>query len=285
MGMRNLTVNKLLGPVFSAMLWLSIAVLLVSLYMPVGVAAITPLSRGYNTSARLPLGSVVSLENNSTDTILPATVGNVDNLLGVVISDETSLLSVKSGEGEQQVQVATSGTIDVLVSDINGPIERGDHVTASPISGVGMKATGNVRVVGIAQGNLEGGVQEKYTDESGTEQTVNLGQVPVLVNVAYYFKEPERTVIPSALQNLANAIAGKNVNTIPILISLGVFVVMLVVVASIIYSMIRGSIISVGRNPMSQSAVYRNLVQMSALVIIILGIGFSAMYLIITRVG
>lgn len=254
-----------------------------SVLQPAG--ADTPISHGYLTDEKLALGSIVSLKENSTDSIEAATNSNVDNLLGVVVSDEISLLAIKSGEADQ-VQVATSGTLQVLVSDINGPIQRGDHITASSISGVGMKATGNVRVIGIAQGDLNAtGVETTYTDDSGQQQSVKLGQIPLLVNVAYYFKEPDKTVIPSALQNLANAVAGRTVNTIPILISLGIFVVMLIVVASIIYSMIRGSIISVGRNPMSQSAVYRNLIQLSALVIIILGIGFAAMYLVITRVG
>ena len=104
-----------------------------------------------------------------------------------------------------------------------------------------------------------------------------------MVNVSYFFKEPERTLIPSALQNLANALAGKQVDTLPIILAAAVFIIMLIVVVSIIYSMIRSSIISVGRNPLSQSAIYRDLIQLSALVIGILGVGLIAMYLILTR--
>jgi hypothetical protein len=58
---------------------------------------------------------------------------------------------------------------------------------------------------------------------------------------------------------------------------------MLIVVSSIIYSMIRSSIISVGRNPMSQSAIYRDLIQLSALVIGILAVGLISVYLVLTR--
>jgi len=47
--------------------------------------------------------------------------------------------------------------------------------------------------------------------------------------------------------------------------------------------MIRSSIISVGRNPMSQSAVHRDLIQLSALVLGILAVGFTALYLVLTR--
>lgn len=38
-----------------------------------------------------------------------------------------------------------------------------------------------------------------------------------------------------------------------------------------------------GRNPMSQSAVHRDLIQLSALVLGILAVGFTALYLVLTR--
>ena len=120
-------------------------------------------------------------------------------------------------------------------------------------------------------------------DWRGQEKDVTLGEAPVQVNVAYFFKEPEKTVVPAAIQNVANSLAGKDVGTVPILISAAIFLIMLIVVASIIYSMIRSSIISVGRNPLSQSAIYRDLIQLSGLVILILGVGLVAIYLVLTK--
>lgn len=146
-----------------------------------------------------------------------------------------------------------------------------------------MKATANVRIVGIAQSDVASTRKETYKSKDGKEHTVTLGQVPVIVNVAYYFKEPEKTLVPNALQNVANAIAGREVSTLPIILSAGVFLVMLIVVSSIIYSMIHSSIISVGRNPMSQSAIYRDLIQLSTLVIAILAVGLITIYFILTR--
>lgn len=253
------------------------------LTVALGATAITTISGGYSADGPLALGTVVSLKDNTTDQVVPAKNSNVDGLLGVVIDNQGSLVSVTNTQ-KQQVQVATSGTADVLVSDINGTVVRGDHITASPIAGVGMKATDNVRIVGISQGDLsKTGKKTDYKDSKGQSHSATIGSVSMLIGVAYYFKEPDKTLVPQALQNIANALAGKTVSTLPILISGGIFVVMIVAVASIIYSMIRNSIISVGRNPMSQSAVYRNLIQMSALVLIILGIGFAAMYLVLTR--
>lgn len=257
---------------------------LLCLAVPTVAHALTTISQGYTAQDDLALGSIVSLQKNSSDSVSAASTGNVNGLLGVVINNGNSLLSLNNNKGSQ-IQVATSGIVEVLVSDINGSVSMGDEITASPISGVGMKATTNVKVIGIAQDDLSNGNGDKqsYTDKSGKEHSVLIGEVPVLVNVSYYYKQPDKTVIPAALQNIANALAGKTVDTIPILISVGVFLVTLIVVASLVYSMIKSSIISVGRNPMSQSAIYRGLVQMSALVVGILGVAVVSIYMILTR--
>ena len=246
------------------------------------VFAVTSLSESYSTSDDLAIGSLVSVKDDQTDIVMGSESSNVDNLLGVVIASGSSLLTLSNGK-DGQVQVATNGTLPVIVSDINGEIVRGDHVTASPIKGVGMRATANVRVVGIAQGKMTNVREEKYKDNEGVEQTMKIGEVPILVNVAYYFKEPDKTIVPAAIQNVANSLAGREVGTVPIMISGAIFLIMLIIVSSLIYSMIRASIISVGRNPLSQSAIYRDLIQLSGLVLGILGVGLVTIYLVLTK--
>lgn len=264
--------------------WIVVLSSVVVLLFPLAVGAITAVSQSYKTDNKLPIGSLVSLKLNSADEVEAASVTNVDSMFGVVITPDSSMLSLTSKD-TSQVMVATSGTADVLVSNANGAIKKGDHVTASPVDGVGMKANANIRVIGIAQADLKESDENKqtYKDADGGEHTVTLGQIPVLVNISYFFKEPEKTIIPSALQNVANALAGREVSTLPILISAAIFIVTIIVVVVIVYSMIRSSIISVGRNPMSQAAVYRDLIHMSALVLAILTVGVVAIYLILTK--
>lgn len=257
----------------------------VALALPDVAGAVTTISQGFLTKGKATIGSIVSLDSDTSDYVSPTATSNISNIIGVVIPGENSLLSVSSGKSSQ-VQVATSGVVPVLVSDINGDIKVGDQITGSPISGVGMKATSNTEVVGTAQGDLQSSANSKeddYTDQSGKKHHVLLGSIPVLISVSYYFKQPDKTLIPAAIQNIANALAGKTVNTLPILISVGIFIVTLLVVTTIIYSMIHGSIVSVGRNPMSQAAIYRNLIQLSALVVIILAVAVVSIYLVLTR--
>lgn len=253
--------------------------------VPAAASAITTISQGYSTNDKVALGSIVSLKDNSSDQVIAALNSNVNSILGVVINDGNSLLSLSSDQANQ-IQVATSGVVQVLVSNINGDVNQGDEITASPIGGVGMKATANAKVVGIAQASLASGsnnTTQSYTDKNGQKHSVVIGEVPVLVNVSYFYKQPDKTLIPTAVQNVANALAGKTVSTLPILISMGIFLVTLLVVVSIVYSMVHSSIISVGRNPMSQAAVYRNVMQMSVLVLGILAVAVIAIYMVLAK--
>jgi hypothetical protein len=258
--------------------------LFVLILAPAMAAAATLVSQSYISGSKLPLGSIVSLQKGSTDHVDSATTANSNNILGVVVNADNSQLSISSDQANQ-VDVATGGIEQVLVSDINGRIASGDAITSSPISGVGMKATDNVKIIGIAQDSFPNSTatKETYKDKGGRSNSVTLGQVPVSVNVTYFYKQPDKTIIPQALQNLANALAGKKVNALPIIISAVIFIVSLVVVVSIIYSMIHSSIISVGRNPMAQAAVYRNVIQLSGLVIVILGVSIGSIYMVLTK--
>ncbi|MGH7238557.1 MAG: hypothetical protein ACREHG_00675, partial [Candidatus Saccharimonadales bacterium] len=190
-------------------LWLA-ASIIAAVMAPATAGAVTPISQGFLINGNPPIGSIVSLKQNSSDYVNVSTPGNVSNLLGVVIGDN-SLLSLSTDQANQ-VQVATSGLVQALVSSINGDISTGDQITASPIGGVGMKATDNVKVLGIAQGPLNdsNGSTQSYTDKNG-KHSVLVGEVPVLISVAYFYKQPNKTIIPAAIQNLADALAGKSV--------------------------------------------------------------------------
>jgi hypothetical protein len=257
----------------------------VLLAVPAGAAASTLISESYISKDPLTTGSIVSLKKNTSDQVELASTANTNYILGIVIDSVNSQLTISSNKANE-VHIATSGVEPVLVSDINGSIAVGDSITSSPIAGVGMKATDNVKVVGVAQEAFPNGGASKQTvkDKQGKQQDVKLGQISALVNVAYYYKQPDKSIIPPAIQNVANALAGKKVNSLPILISIGIFIMAMIVVVSIVYSMIHSSIISVGRNPMSQAAVYRNVIQLSTLVIIILAVAVGSIYMVLTKI-
>ena len=243
--------------------------------------AVAPLSQSYLTATPLPLGSLVSLKENATDQVEGATTSNAKNLIGVTVN-EGAPITITTNSPDQTL-VATGGVVPALVSDINGKIEPGDQITASPITGVGMKATANAKIVGVAQSNMSGNSKQTIKGEDNTDEEVEVGQVSLLVSVGYHYQQPDKTLIPPAFQNIANSVAGKKVDPLPILISLAIFIITMVVVVSIIYSIIRNSIISIGRNPMAQSAVYRSVIQLSAIVFALIGGGVIAIYFVLTQ--
>ena len=242
--------------------------------------AITPVSQSYLTNKQIPLGSLVALDGNSTDRVIPADTDSVKNLIGVTINDSTPLTITTSDSNSSLV--ATNGIAPTLVSDLNGEIELGDQITASPIAGVGMKASTNTKIIGVAQSNMTSKKTEAVTVD-GKEQKIQIGEISLLVSVGYHYQEPEKTIIPPAIQNIANAMAGKKVEPLPIIVSLIIFIVTMIIVISLVYSIVRSSIISVGRNPLAQSAVYRNAIQMSVLVLAIIGAAIISIYLVLTK--
>jgi hypothetical protein len=262
----------------------SFAVLLtLAILSPVPALALsTYIAESYTSEEALPMSAIVSLKENSSDSVVTTNTGNVDTMIGVVIDRSDASISVSNGK-DKQVQVAKNGTLQVLVSDINGTVEQGDYVTGSPINGVGMRATGSTKVIGIAQNSLTNGVAQKIKGNDGVEQNVKVGTVTILVSVSGYIEKSENSFIPRPVQEIANTLAGRTVSALPILLSLGVFLVTLIVVTIIIYSMVRNGIISVGRNPLSSSAIYRNVIQLSVLVLgILVGAGVI-IYFILTR--
>src|SRR4051794_15443172 len=82
-------------------------------------SALTPISQGFTANKAIATGSIVSLKAGTSDQVVASTAKNAGAVFGVVISTDSSLLSLNNGK-VNQVQVATSGTVPVLVSDING---------------------------------------------------------------------------------------------------------------------------------------------------------------------
>lgn len=98
--------------------------------------ATTTISQGYSTESDIPVGSIVGLLKDSSDTVEVMSIQTSDRTIGVVINTGSSSLTLDNGS-ISQVQVTTSGVVPVLVSDCNGSIEVGDPITTSPLRGDG----------------------------------------------------------------------------------------------------------------------------------------------------
>jgi hypothetical protein len=240
------------------------------------------ISQGFKTTETdLAAGALVSLTSGSQNTIQLSNTDRVNQLIGVI--GDRPLIELSNNDKEAQVVI--SGTTLTLVSDINGDIKTGDKITASPINGIGMKANASSLVVGTAQSDL-GAVtttQKTVNDRRGQPQTVKIGAVPVQINVTYYVAPQDKNAfLPPFLQSLANSVAGKEVSAVRVLIASIVLVFGFISIAVLLYSSIRSSIISIGRNPLSEGAVRKSLFEVGATSLGILLVMLIAIYLVLS---
>jgi hypothetical protein len=226
------------------------ALLLIS---PVSAAA---LSQGFKTTETIQAGSLVGIDPASTDTVRITNSERVGELIGVVVASDATLLAV-SGTGTN-VQVVTNGSVTTLVSNLNGDIKKGDPITASPLNGVGMKATTAGRILGLAQNDFSSttaGAITKEVDSNDGKKSVQVGGIPVIVAVGYN-NDAKANLVPPAVQNITNFIAGKPVSTLRIIIAALLLILGLVLAVIILNSAVKSSMASIGFKRLNQSFVF-----------------------------
>jgi hypothetical protein len=205
----------------------------------------------------------------------------VSQLLGV--AGTKSLIELSNGQSA--VQIVTSGLTQALVSNINGTVKTGDKITASPIAGVGMKATSSILIIGTAQADLSSVKSEtrSVTDKSGKRTDVKIGAIPLQVDKVFYeAPSDQNSFLPPALQGFANGIAGRQVSAVRVLVASVLVVFLFGTVSILVYSSIRSSIISIGRNPLSENAVRKSLLEVGLTVVGILAFTVIVIYLLLT---
>ncbi len=244
------------------------------------------ISQGYKLNGSAVSGTLVSTDRTSSNSVTAATQDSSNDLVGVVVQANESLLTVSSGAN--QSQIAISGVAYALVSNINGDVKTGDRITASPITGIGMKASLAGRILGLAQTDLAAAPGLKTIDtkdKAGHTIHVKVGRILVSVNVGYYAgpAETSHSIIPRPLQDVANALAGKQVSPLRIIFSGSLLLISLIISIILVYGSVRSSIISIGRNPLSQPAVRKGLGQVLGFVGVILLVTLISVYLILSR--
>lgn len=236
-----------------------------SVSTPVLGATTGAISQDYETNTpSITAGELLSLSSAGSSIVEPAnSTTDVSRLTGVAA--DKPLLEL-SGKGNSSVQVVVGGTSSALVSDINGPVKIGDKITASPVSGVGMKAVSSAEVVGIAQANLTAvpTVTRSVAGTNGKNVQIKIGLLPIAVVVEYYSVTSATgtasSFVPPFLQSLANQLTGKQVSPLRVLLGAILLIMGFAAVTFMLYVAIRSGIISIGRNPLAERALRKGLV-------------------------
>ena len=244
--------------------------------------------QGYSAEQPIDYGTIVELADRDARRVKAASQAGLKNMFGVVVDPQQLPVRLSSEGLENEVYVAVSGTYNVLVSTQGGEINTGDYITLSSITGVGMKAgTEEASVFGRAVSGFDGKSltrgSAKIQDVNGNDlQTVQLGSVPVTIEIQRNPNEKSTKVnVPDVLERIGQAIAEREVSAIRIYISLAITAISLITALIVLYTGVRGSIISIGRNPMSKRSIFRALLQIILTSFLILVIGLFAVYLLL----
>lgn len=125
-------------------------------------------------------GDILEIDTITPDLFKKSSSEYSKKLAGVVsrtggfIMGEDGVEFDENGNPRNHAQLALAGRVPVKVTIKNGAINIGDAITSSSIRGVGMKATHNGRVVGLAL--------EPYSGEE-------VGYVKILINPHYWIAE------------------------------------------------------------------------------------------------
>lgn len=272
---------NLYGLVVSGFILLSLALLSAS-----GSAnAAGSISQGYEANTNdITQGVLLSLVSNKSNIVqLANSASNSANLVGIAVNKPLLELS---GSGKTNIQVVVSGTAVALVSNVNGQIYTGDKIAASPISGIGMKAVKSGEIVGTAQESLSSvnTLKRQISETNGKSLTIEVGLLPIAVNVAFYSSEASNSTVssfvPPFLQSIANSVSGKQVSPLRVLLGSLALLLGFVAVIVMLYTAVRSGIISIGRNPLAESALRRGLVD-----IIVAAIGVMVITVVLVYIA
>ena len=237
------------------------------------------LSKSFDSVGNINNGYIVSLDSLSSNTVQVATTYNQNNIVGVAVNPSQSLLAVNPSQNT--IQVATEGSAYVAVTNLNGSIKMGNQIAISPLNGVGMLAYPGSKVVGVAQETFSSNSTGKYftiKTKAGSKVRVKVGFIKILILVG---STNNSSSLVGGVQNFTEALVGKSISSLKIVVSLVIASLGIVSIITIVYAAIDGTIVAIGRNPLARKNIFRVLRNVSFFAVIVLILSLLSIYLII----
>lgn len=255
-----------------------VKVLIVTLVflIPVGAVYAQTIAKSFGAKTVIEPGRVVALTKDNPEDVELAPAADVNRIYGVVIEQTEAAVTLQ--KQNQQVFVATSGTYPVMVSVSNGPIKSGDYLSMSKKSdGIAGKASVTQEyVIGKAVASFDGRTSVVDTVDDAAvgkiKAEINPGKNPLIKGDRY---------VPAPLLRLGYAIAGEQVSAARIYSALSIFLISLIVAASLILVGVRSSIISIGRNPLSKQSIMQSLTQVIGAAGLVFFGGLGGVYIVL----
>lgn len=240
------------------------------------------IARGYTTTdTGLKVGMVAALTSSDSDEsqVERATQENIRQIVGVVTNLDDSLVTVASSNAK--VLVDTEGQVKAYVSDMGGPVTKGGLLTISSVKGVLMQvpAQSGASIIAIASEPFNAGAEStsyEIDGENDQKQIVKIGKIQVNLNRSG--SGGGSSSGDSSLSRLGQALVGKQVSEIRVVIALILFLVVLLVEGAIIYGAISSAITALGRNPLARNTIRREMLKIISVALVVFAIGLAAIY-------
>ena len=253
-----------------------------SVVLPVRVFA-GNLTKGFETQVDLPRGAIVSATTTNGNVVEKTTTNNDNLLAGVVVGSSDSLLDVLP-KGSQ-IRVAVEGEVGVLVSDINGKIKKGDKLIASPLAGVAAvdyPPAPGATYIGIAGQDFDNTSSDakklQVSLTKGGTKDVSVG----LITAKILISSRQSAVSKNILTSIGTQISGKDVSLLQVLAAMAIFLTATALCGVLLYGSIRGTFVSLGRNPLSRDSLLVGLARVLVLAIVVVAGGATVAYFVLT---
>lgn len=233
------------------------------------------ISKTFGSDKTIAPGYVVALSKTNSNKVELATSKELSRIYGVVISPTDSPVTLQTGNG--QVVVSTNGSYSVFVSLDGGVVNAGDYLSMSLTNGVAAKANNAQDYI---LGRAISGFNGSQGVLSGSGQNA-VGKIPVVVSPGKNPLAKSEPSVPGPLLRIANSLAGRPVSPQRIYTALAIFLISLIVAASLIYVGVRSSMISIGRNPLSKHSIMRGLTQVVVASALVFSAGLLGVYLLV----
>ena len=252
--------------------------LLVLLFTPLAIPVIAQADNvveGFSSSEQLQPGEVVAIDKAASRTVKAAPANNASLIYGVVVDPSDAPITLVGQNS--QVFVATTGTYPVLVSTNNGSIKAGDYISMSNINGIAGKAQpGQGLVLGKAQSAFDG-----KTGVISSNGGVNIGRIYISLGISKNPIVNTDPTLPRVLSRVANSVADRSVPVIRVYTALVIFMIAMSSAIVILWSGVRSSLISLGRNPLSRHTIFSGMYKVLFTGIGVFIIGLAGVYLLL----
>lgn len=192
-------------------------------------------------------------------------------VIGVVSFNPAVSLSIQDEVGEKTIPVISSGNVEVKVTSANGDIKVGDLITASSVSGAGMKATKTGYVIGTA------------LDNYSSKDPKAIGKINLTLNLHYSYSTSSNVDKLSDILSLSLLATYESPSAIFKYVISGIIVLLSFILGVISFGRVANTgVEALGRNPLAGKMIQLGIVLNVLITIAIIGAGLFISFLILT---